>query len=135
MPVYVFGLIGNTLVIRIVHKTREIHTTTNYLLANLAGYRCIAVLTIPMYFAYSGGLGPPVENLAILLYVCSYWGCCDGFNSLNSFSYRCRKVSRYIETFQLEFAVKRREYQESNCSYLDFQHSLRFSRIFPSRME
>ena len=54
MPVYIFGLIGNTSVIRIVHKTRDMYTTTNYLSANLAVSDAIAILTIPMYFAYSG---------------------------------------------------------------------------------
>ena len=49
--------------------------------------------------------------------------------------YRCRKVSRHIQTFQLEFALKRREYQKSNCSNFDFKQSLRLSGIFPSRME
>ena len=36
IPFYIFGFIGNILIIRIVHKTGETHTTTNYLLANLA---------------------------------------------------------------------------------------------------
>ena len=36
IPFYIVGLIGNILVIRIVHKTREMHTPTNYLLVNLA---------------------------------------------------------------------------------------------------
>ena len=67
---YIFGLIGNTMVIRIVHKIQEIHTRTNYLLANLAVSDAIAILTIPMYFLYSGGLGPPVENLGDLLCKC-----------------------------------------------------------------
>ena len=70
IPVYIFGLIGNTMVIRIVHKIREMHTTTNYLLANLAVSDAITILTIPMYFLYSGGLGPPVENLGNLLCKC-----------------------------------------------------------------
>ncbi|XP_068759663.1 allatostatin-A receptor-like [Montipora capricornis] len=33
---FVIGFLGNVLVIRIVHKTREMHSVTNYLLANLA---------------------------------------------------------------------------------------------------
>ena len=36
IPFYIIGLIGNVLVIRIVHKTREMHTPTNYLLASIA---------------------------------------------------------------------------------------------------
>ena len=63
IPLYIFGLLGNALVIRIVHKTREMHTTTNYLLANLAVSDAIVILLIPMYFAYSGGFGFLVENL------------------------------------------------------------------------
>ena len=64
IPLYIFGLIGNTLVIRIVHKTREMHTTTNYLLANLAVSDAIVIFTIPMYFAYSGYFVPPLENFS-----------------------------------------------------------------------
>ena len=62
IPFYIFGLIGNTMVIRIVHKTREMHTTTNYLLANLAVSD--AIFIIPMYFACSGDFGPPLENFS-----------------------------------------------------------------------
>ena len=62
IPLYIFGLVGNALVIRIVHKTREMHTTTNYLLANLAVSDAIAVLIIPINFAHSGGSGPLVSN-------------------------------------------------------------------------
>ena len=46
-----------------MHKTREMHTTTNHLLANLAVSDAIVILLIPMYFAYSGGFGFLVENL------------------------------------------------------------------------
>ncbi|XP_074607634.1 rhodopsin, GQ-coupled-like [Acropora palmata] len=62
IPLYIFGLIGNAMVIRIVHKTREMHTTTNYLLANLAVSDAITIFTIPMYIAYKGSFGPPLEN-------------------------------------------------------------------------
>ncbi|XP_044169690.1 nociceptin receptor-like [Acropora millepora] len=64
IPLYIFGLIGNTMVIRIVHKTREMHTTTNYLLANLAVSDAITIFTIPMtYFAYGGDFGKFSANL------------------------------------------------------------------------
>ena len=64
IPLYIFGLIGNTMVIRIVHKTREMHTTTNYLLANLAVSDAITIFTIPMmYFAYGGDFDKFSENL------------------------------------------------------------------------
>ena len=63
-PLCIFGLIGNTMVIRIVHKTREMHTTTNYLLANLAVSDAITIFTIPMlYFAYGGDFGKFSANL------------------------------------------------------------------------
>ena len=44
IPFFIAGLIGNVLVIRIVHKTRDMHTTTNYLLANLALSDVITIL-------------------------------------------------------------------------------------------
>ena len=84
IPFYIFGLIGNTMVVRIVHKIREMHTTTNYLLANLAVSDAIAILTIPMYFAYSGGLGPQVENLGNLLCKCVITGDVHWKTSTNS---------------------------------------------------
>ena len=49
IPFYIFGFIGNILIIRIVHKTREMHTTTNYLLANLAASDSIIILMSPFY--------------------------------------------------------------------------------------
>lgn len=64
IPLYIFGLVGNALVIRIVHKTREMHTTTNYLLANLAVSDAIAIFIIPINFAKSGGSGPLVSNFS-----------------------------------------------------------------------
>ena len=51
IPFCLLGLIGNVLVVRIVHKTREMHTTTNYLLANLALSDVIIIFTVPMHFA------------------------------------------------------------------------------------
>ena len=62
IPLYIFGIIGNTMVARIVHKTREMHTTTNYLLANLAVSDAITIIIIPMYFPYNGDLGPSLKN-------------------------------------------------------------------------
>ena len=41
---FAIGFIGNVLVIRIVHKTRQIHTPTNYLLANMAVSDVITIL-------------------------------------------------------------------------------------------
>ena len=58
IPVYIIGFIGNTLVIRIVHKTRDMHSTTNYLLANLAVSDVITILLAPLYF-FSYHIGYP----------------------------------------------------------------------------
>ena len=49
IPFLVIGLIGNVLVIRIVHKTREMHTPTNYLLVSMATSDIITILW-PLYF-------------------------------------------------------------------------------------
>ena len=51
IPFCFLGLIANVLVVRIVHKTREMHTTTNYLLANLAVSDVIIIFTIPVHFS------------------------------------------------------------------------------------
>ena len=51
IPFFIIGFVGNVLVIRIVHKTRAMHTTTNFLLANLAVSDIITVLVGPLCFA------------------------------------------------------------------------------------
>ena len=57
IPFFVTGLIGNVLVIRIVHKTREMHTTTNFLLANLAVSDVITILQLPLFVSAVYQLG------------------------------------------------------------------------------
>ena len=66
IPFCIFGLIGNTMVVRVVHKTREMHTTTNFLLANLAVSDVIAILMFPMNFGTVGGFGPSVQSFTKL---------------------------------------------------------------------
>ena len=51
IPISIFGFIGNILIIRIVHKTQEMHTTTNYLLANLAASDSFIILMSLIYLA------------------------------------------------------------------------------------
>ena len=50
IPFLVIGFIGNVLVIRIVHKTREMHTLTNYLLVSMAVSDIVIILMWPLYF-------------------------------------------------------------------------------------
>ena len=46
IPFLLIGVIGNVLVIRIVHKTPDMHSVTNYLLANLAVSDVMTILTL-----------------------------------------------------------------------------------------
>ena len=50
IPFLVIGFTGNVLVVRIVHKTREMHTPTNYLLVSMAASDIITILLWPLYF-------------------------------------------------------------------------------------
>ena len=54
IPFLVIGLIGNLLVVRIVHKTGELHTATNYLLMSIAVSDVITMMLWPLYsFAFA----------------------------------------------------------------------------------
>ena len=72
IPFVTTGLVGNVLVIRIVHKTRAMDTTTNFLLANLAVSDIITVLVEPICFTsrlvgyLSDGFGRFTYKLAVL---------------------------------------------------------------------
>ena len=105
IPFCIFGLIGNTLVIRIVHKTREMHTTTNYLLVNLAVSDAIAIFVIPMFFA-SLALGPSVDNFS--KFSCKFGVVGDIAIASSASTLTVIAVERYhaILTFQVEFALK-----------------------------
>ena len=49
VPFLMIGLIGNVLVIRTVHKTQDMHTPTNFLLANMAVSDVTTILMWPLY--------------------------------------------------------------------------------------
>ena len=96
IPFYIFGFIGNILMIRIVHKTREMHTTTNYLLANLAASGSIVILMYPFCLAYYGDHDFVASlNDDFRKFSCKF----DNFLSLNSHTTGSGKVSRHTETF------------------------------------
>lgn len=49
VPFLVVGFVGNVLVVRIVHKNRDMHTPTNFLFVNLAVSDVITILLWPFY--------------------------------------------------------------------------------------
>lgn len=51
--VVLVGLIGNCLVITVVHRTRSMHTTTNFLLVNLAVSDVITLLWCPRTYSFA----------------------------------------------------------------------------------
>ena len=61
VPFFIIGFIGNVLVIRIVHKTRNMHTPTNFLLANMAVSDVFSILlasiSVVMLFLGFGKVG------------------------------------------------------------------------------
>ena len=104
IPFFIFGLIGNTMVIRIVHKTREMHTTTNYLFANLALSDVIAIISIfPMSLAASlDGFSPSVQGFG--KFSCKF--AVVGTIAIASLALTLTFIAVEIETFQLESALK-----------------------------
>ena len=73
IPFLLTGVIGNVLVIRIVHKTPEMHSVTSYLLANLAVSDVMTILvTWPWMLCTTNGFIEEMENycwMSVLLYI------------------------------------------------------------------
>ena len=63
IPFLLTGVIGNILVIRIVHKTPDMHSVTNYLLANLAVSDVMTILIIwPWMVCSTNGFVKEMKN-------------------------------------------------------------------------
>lgn len=73
IPFLLTGVIGNILVIRIVHKTPDMHSVTNYLLANLAVSDVMAILVMwPWMLCNTNGFVKKMENycwISVFLYI------------------------------------------------------------------
>ena len=73
IPFLLTGVIGNILVIRIVHKTPDMHSVTNYLLANLAVSDVMTILIMwPWMVCSTNGFVKEMENycwISVFLYI------------------------------------------------------------------
>ena len=93
ISVYISGLMGNVLVIRIVHKTKEMHTPTNYLLASMA---VIDVFTIMMFAAHGFAFSQYVNVENFLHYlVCKASALITTFAIVSSITLTVLTVERY----------------------------------------
>ena len=72
IPFLLTGVIGNVLVIRIVHKTPDMHSVTNYLLANLAVSDVMTILMVwPWMLCTTNGFAKEMGNycwMSVFLY-------------------------------------------------------------------
>ena len=92
IPFYISGLIGNVLVIRIVHKTREMHTPTNYLLASMAVSDVFTIMMVAAHkFAFSQYVND--ENFGHL--VCKASALITTFALVSSITLTVLAVERY----------------------------------------
>ena len=114
----VIGLIGNLLVIRIVHKMREMHTPTNYLLVSMAVSDVVTILLWPVYYFEFSKVVCKFVALAEVSIVVSY-------NTLTVLA-----VERYHAILK-PFATGLR----LNHLYLDRRFRYTFSGILSKRME
>ena len=93
IPFFIIGFIGNVLVIRIVHKTRQMHTTTNYLLANLAVSDVITILLVMPYFYISDLVGDQSGELG--MDACKFSAITSIVAMVSSFTLTVLAVERY----------------------------------------
>ena len=70
---FALGFIGNVLVIRIVHKTQQMHTPTNYLLANMAVSDVITILLISCKKFSENQLGRVSHKFAMSFSFCCFY--------------------------------------------------------------
>ena len=89
IPFYIFGFIGNVLVIRIVHKTPAMHTTANYLLVNLAVADVITIVFGPFYASSA------VTRWKLGNFACKLTACIDITVAVSSFTLTVLAVERY----------------------------------------
>ena len=92
IPFYIFGFIGNVLVIWIVHKTPAMHTTANYLLVNLAVADFITLVLGPLH-PYS--LLKRELSSELGKFVCKLAACIDITIAVSSFTLTVLAVERY----------------------------------------
>ena len=105
IPFFIIGFIGNVLVIRIVHKMREMHTITNYLLVNLAFSDIVAILMVPLFFIshLSGFLSDGFGKL-----VCKFLPFGEISITVSSFTLTVLAVERYhalLKPFRTELRL------------------------------
>lgn len=107
IPFYITGFVGNVLVIRIVHKTREMQTTTNYLLANLAVSDIITIFIYPLYV--SSYLYGYLSDGFAAIFACKFLVLTQISAMVSALTLTVlgnRKVSRDTETLQKRFIVE-----------------------------
>ena len=126
IPFLVIGFTGNVLVVRIVHKTREMHTPTNYLLVSMATSDIITILLWPLYF------------FEVCKFVCKLVELVELCIMVSYFTITVLAVERYhalLKPFRNWTALKRRQREEGDRLHLDRKHFYLSSGNFLLRME
>ena len=122
IPFLVIGLIGNVLVIRIIHKREDMKTPTNFLLMSLAFSDVITILLWPLYFFEFAEF---VCKLVVLIEISIM------VSSITLTLLAVEKISRCTETFSHWFAIEQRQHQTRCRFHLDRKRHNMFPRILP----